>query len=249
MKLQCVYDYLNKIAPFSTQMDFDNAGFLVGDKTLELTKAVVALDVTLGAIEYAKSIGANLIITHHPVIFNPLKTVLNDSLVYKLIKNNIAVISAHTNLDMAEGGVNDTLASVLNLKNVQGVCPLNNCSQARVGVLQNPLTCDEFAAFLKLKLNTPIKYVGQKTIKTVGVCSGSGGDLLESMKALGVDAFVTADVKHSMFILADTLGLPIFDCGHFNTEDIIVEPLCKQLNNNLLEGYFFPYHSEIIKSV
>lgn len=249
MKLQCVYDYLDKLAPFSTQMEFDNAGFLVGSTDEELTSAVVTLDVTDGAIEYAKNIGANLIVTHHPVIFNPLKNVLSTSLIYKLIKNNIAVISAHTNLDMAKGGVNDTLCKVIGLKKVKSVIPCGDCFEARIGELPKPLSADEFAAHLKTALGCTVKYSGEGTIKTVGVCSGSGGDLLEDMKNLSVDAFVTADVKHSMFIFADTLGVSLYDCGHFNTEDIIVEPLCESLNKNVAMLKFFPYHSEIIKSI
>ena len=249
MELQCVYDYLNKIAPFSTQMGFDNAGFLVGDQTACLTKAVVALDVTDGAIEFAKEIGANLIVTHHPIIFNPLKSVLNESLVYKLINSGIAVISAHTNLDMAKDGVNDTLCKTIGLKKVKSVIPCGECFEARVGELSKPLNCDEFAAHLKAKLGGTIKYVGGGNIKTVGVCSGSGGDLLEQMKDLQVDAFVTADVKHSIFILADTFNISLYDCGHFNTEDVIVNPLTEKLNKNVKEGKFFAYHSDIIKSI
>lgn len=249
MKLKCIYEFLDSIAPFSTQLDFDNAGFLVGDPEAEFKGGVVALDVTSDAIEYALSLGANLIVTHHPVIFDPLRAVTADSLVYKLVKNGISVISAHTNLDMAEGGINDTLCEMLGLENIAGVIPAGDCFEARVGELDEELTSDEFGNLLSETFSgTGIKYVcGRKNIKKVGVCSGSGGSLLQDMAADGVDAFVTADVKHNVFLEAAEAGISLYDCGHYATEDVIVKPLAERLNQQF--GGFSEHHSDIIKSV
>ena len=249
MKLIEVYEYINSFAPFATQADFDNAGFLVGDREAELTGGVVALDVTSGAIEYAKSIGANLIVSHHPVIFDPLREVTAHSLVYKLIESGISVISAHTNLDRADGGINDVLCELLELQNVKGVLPDGEVFEARVGELPTELTPDEFGNLLTACFpQTAIKYVaGDRNVNRVGVCSGAGGSLLIGMIAEGVDAFVTADVKHNVFLEAAESGLSLYDCGHYSTEDIIVSPLTEKLNRKF--GGFSEYHSDLIKSV
>ncbi len=248
MKLKDIYTFLDSIAPFSTQADFDNAGFLVGDREAEFLGGVVALDVTSGAIEYAKEKGANLIVSHHPVIFDPLRDVTASGLVYKLIENGISVISAHTNLDMATGGINDVLCELLNLNNIKGAVPCGNCFEARIGKTDGEFTPHEFGNLLSAAFpGTAIKYVcGKCDIKRVGVCSGSGGSLLQAMAAEGVNAFVTADVKHNVFLEAAELGISLYDCGHFATEDIIVEPLAETLNQKF--GNFSAYHSDIICS-
>jgi len=248
MKLKDVYEFLDSIAPFSTQADFDNAGFLVGDREAEFTGGVVALDVTSGAIEKAKEQGANLIVSHHPVIFDPIRDVTADSLVYKLISSGISVISAHTNLDRAEGGINDILCELLELQNVKGVLPDGEVYEARVGELETELTPDEFGNLMtECFPEVGIKYVcGSKNIKKVGVCSGAGGSLLGGMIAEGVDAFVTADVKHNVFLEAAEAGVSLYDCGHYSTEDIIVAPLTKLLNQKF--GGFSEHHSHLIKS-
>ncbi len=248
MKIKEIYDFLDSFAPFKTQSDFDNAGFLVGDINDEFKGAVVALDVTEGAIEYAESIGANLIISHHPVIFEPLKEVTANSLVYRLIKSGVSVISAHTNLDMAEGGINDKLAKLLDLKNIEKIIPEGEVFAARMGELSDEMTADEFGLYLKGIFSGAVKYSDSNaSIKKVAVCSGSGGSLLEEVKNSGADAFVTADVKHNVFLDAHLLSVAIFDCGHFDTEDIIVSPLVDALNQRF-DGNFSEYHSEIIKT-
>ena len=111
-----IYDAIDRLAPFWLTMDFDNTGILVGDRNREVSCALLALDCTPSVIEQAKQLGAQLIVTHHPVIFHPLKRVNEDAVVYQLIRSDIAVISAHTNLDIAQGGVNDALASAIGLR-------------------------------------------------------------------------------------------------------------------------------------
>ena len=242
-----IFDFVNTIAPFCTQLEFDNAGFLVGDKNDKFMGGVVTLDVTDSAVDYAISKGANLIISHHPVIFEPLKSVTANGIIYKLIKNRISVISAHTNLDMADGGINDELCNILGLHNVSKILPEGDVFSARIGSLPSPLSADEFASQLKQKLGGVIKYVGEGEINRVAVCSGSGGSLLYDILDCRPDAFVTADVKHNVFLEASHLNLAIYDCGHFNTEDIIVKPLCKKLNARF--GYFYEHHGKEIKSI
>lgn len=248
MKLKEIYDFLDSFAPFKSQSDFDNAGFLVGDINEEFKGAVVALDVTEGAIEYAQSIGANLIISHHPVIFEPLRSVTADGLIFRLIRSGISVISAHTNLDMAEGGINDKLSELLGLENVRKIVPEGEVFAARIGEIPEEMTADELGLYLKGIFSGAIKYCDPaRPLKRIAVCSGSGGSLLEEIAKEGADAFITADVKHNVFLDSARLDIAIYDCGHFDTEDIIVSPLTDALNERF-EGGFSEYHSELIKT-
>ncbi|MBR6512747.1 MAG: Nif3-like dinuclear metal center hexameric protein, partial [Clostridia bacterium] len=114
-----IYDFIDRIAPFETQSEFDNAGLLVGDRTREVTKVLFCLDVTEKAIEDAEEFGAELIISHHPVIFDPLVFVPAKSIVAKAIRKKLTVICAHTNWDQAEGGVSNILAVLLGLENIR----------------------------------------------------------------------------------------------------------------------------------
>lgn len=247
MKVFEVYDILNKIAPFSNQCDFDNAGFLVGDKNAEISSIVLSLDCTKKTIEFAKESGANLIITHHPIVFEPLKSITDDNIVYSLLKNDISVISAHTNLDFSDGGINDTLCDLLGFKNIKKFNEyLPNVFELRIGEVEEAAP-EDYAKKLKSIFNIPIKYVsGNRNIKRVAVCSGSGGSFVNQAILNGADALVTSDIKHSQFLTADYLGLSLYDCGHFNTEDIIIEPLLKKLKAKVnLE--IFAYHGDEIK--
>ncbi len=123
-KIFDVFDYLDSRFPFCTQLGFDNAGFFWSvTEVRSLKKGVVALDITDAAIDFAKEAGANLIVSHHPVIFEPLRSVTKNDIVYKLIKNGISAICAHTNLDMCDGGVNDCLCRAIGLENTVGVLP------------------------------------------------------------------------------------------------------------------------------
>lgn len=126
MKIIDILNAIDSLAPFKTQEKWDNSGLLIGNPNNAVTKAMLALDVTFDVIEDAKKNKSNLIITHHPVIFEPLKNIMSNSVVYELIKNDISVISAHTNLDVAEFGVNYQLAKKLNLKNCKPLDILNN---------------------------------------------------------------------------------------------------------------------------
>ena len=225
MTVQNIFDFLNKKFPTETACDFDNVGLLVGDPCVEVKKAVVALDCTPSAINTAVNKGAQLIITHHPIIFNPLKQVLAGSAVYDVIKSGISVISMHTNLDVGIGGVNDCLSSALTLNNVTKVAAEDGYLLNK-GELTSPLYPDDLAVYIKAKLGGAVKYFGaDKEIKRVLLCSGSGGSYIGEVLKHNCDALITADVKHNQFLDAEHLGVSLFDAGHFDTEDIVIEPL------------------------
>ncbi len=244
-----IYNYINEIAPFNTAFEYDNPGLLVGDKTAEVTGITVSLDCYNQTIKEALKNGSNLIITHHPVIFDPLKSVIEGSIVHSLIKNGISLISAHTNLDMAPGGVNDALCERIGLKNIKAHNQVaENTFEFRSGELAEAISADEFAKKLSKALNVRVKYCGgENRIKTAAVCGGTGGGLMAEVASLGINALVTADCKHSFFVEADRIGFALFDCGHFNTEDVIIEPLAEKLRAKFPTANIFTSHYNNIK--
>ncbi|MBQ0110776.1 MAG: Nif3-like dinuclear metal center hexameric protein [Oscillospiraceae bacterium] len=228
-----VYDILEKWAPKSSATPGDNPGFLVGNSEDTVEKILVTLDCTSESILQAIKIGANLIVTHHPIIYAPLKNVTQESRAYKLIKNGISVISWHTNLDMAKGGVNDVLAKSLGISGLKVLENIETGFQSRIGVIDEELTPDELAARCKEVLGGNVRYVkGDRPIKTVAVCGGSGTDMVYPAILCGADALVTADIKHSMFITAAEKGFTLIDAGHYFTENIIVKPLAEYLEKH-----------------
>lgn len=234
MKVSEIFDFINSFAPFKTALPFDNAGLLVGDKNAEVKKIGVVLDVTADVTERAVENGIDLIISHHPVIFNGIKRLEPDSPPYLLARHGISVISAHTNLDAATGGVNDALAAALGLKNVT---PLSDGQSdgyppmGRIGRLEAPLSCEQFAKTVAQRLCTKAKTVlcNGKILK-VAVCGGAGEDFIMPAVDAGADALVTADIKHHNLLLAKSLGLCLIDAGHFETENVVVPILAKRIS-------------------
>ena len=233
MKVIDIYNFLDSIAPFNTALPFDNAGLLVGEGQKEVKKIGVILDVTPEAVDFAAQNGIDLIISHHPVIFNPLKRLQTDSVPYLLAKYDIAVISAHTNLDAAKGGVNDALAKALELENIAPLAENDGGDfppMGRTGTLKRPMSDRDFAIFVAEKLSTKAKTVlSGKEIAKVALCGGAGEDFITPALKAGADALVTADVKHHNLLLAGSLGLCLIDAGHFETENVVVPILAEKL--------------------
>ena len=249
-----IYDAIDRLAPFWLTMDFDNTGILVGDRNREIACALLALDCTPAVVEQARQLGAQLIITHHPVIFHPLKRVNEDAVVYQLIRSDIAVISAHTNLDIAQGGVNDALVNAIGLRDCRGLELLNEQTGAwlgRVGTLPEPLSPEAFAAHVKSCLNAAsVKFAAApRAIHTVALCSGSGADCLDAAISAGADALLTSEVKQHEYLAATAAGISIFDAGHFDTEDIVIEPLRDYLAKEIPDVHFFTTHRSAIQAI
>lgn len=241
VKAKDIYAYLDKTAPFDTQMDFDNAGFLVGDREVEVSRVMVALDVTGDVALEAGRKKCQLIVSHHPLIFHPLKSVVPQdpiqAVVAQLLRRGMAVISAHTNLDVVPGGVNDVLMDVLGVKTLGILEPmgsregLGDYGLGRWGELPQPEEPKAFAARVKKALGTrSVRAVaGTGPVKRVAVCGGAGGDMVELAASMGMDAYVTADVKHHEFLAAQALGITLLDAGHFATEDPAMDVLAQRL--------------------
>ena len=223
--------------------------YSVGDPSAEVSGAVVALDCTASAIKTAIKNNCELIITHHPVIFDPLKTVLTGSTVFELIKSGISVISMHTNLDIAVSGVNDCLCRVLGFDNFEKR-PASDGYLLNFAELDTPLSADELARHIKEKLGGSVKFTDSgKNIKRVALCSGSGGGYAFDTAVSCCDALITADVKHNIFIDTERLGISVFDAGHFNTEDVVTEPLKGLLSEKFKTVSFYTDHHSEIKYV
>lgn len=223
MTVQSIFDFLNERAPFATAEEWDNSGLLVGDPHKEVYQVVVALDATYDAVEIAVALGADLIITHHPAIFAPLKQLNAASIPYLLAANDIALISAHTNLDKATGGVNDTLADRLGLENVT----VAEDGYTRIGTLSAEMTAKDFAAHVAHVLDAPVRYAGEEPVTTVAVCGGGGGDFIGGCIGLA-DAYVTGEVKHHEWLAAEG-RIGVIEAGHYATEVPVVDTLAAWL--------------------
>ena len=235
-----ILEFMETVAPMALKMPWDNAGLLCGSRTTPVTKILIALDPFEHVCDEAADWGAELIVTHHPLIFDPQRSVVDDNSVgrciLKLCRNGISAINAHTNLDCAPGGVNDVLAKKLALVNVQVVDPEgtdengNEWGLLRMGeVPEQPL--DAFLNRVKTLLGCEgLRYVdGGKPVRKVAVGGGScAGEMLDALRA-GCDTFVTADVKYNQFWDARDLGINLIDAGHFATENPVVSVLAEKI--------------------
>ena len=222
--------FLETLAPTHLKMEWDNVGLLCGSKAAPVTKILVALDPFEGVCREAADVGAELIVTHHPLIFQPAKTVTDETSVGRsimfLCRHGISAVNAHANLDVAPGGVNDVLAAKLGLQNIAtlegGLLRKGDVDEqslsAFLGSVKESLNCDG------------LRYAdGGKPVRNVAVGGGSCADEMMEALAAGCDTFVTADVKYNQFWDARDLGLNLIDAGHFHTENPIVAVLAEKI--------------------
>lgn len=237
-----IYSFIDGFAPFKTAMDFDNPGLLVGSGNTSVKTALFSLDITPDVIDEATLFGAQLIISHHPVIFTPLKKLTPGTAPFMLVKSGITAICAHTNLDMAPGGVNECLAARLKLKNVEPLTVSGNSGlpEALYGDTEQSYSPEEFANFVKLSLNCGgLSYTdGGNKINRAGLCGGGGADFVYSAAAHGCQAFVTGESKHNILVDACNLGMTFVDAGHFYTEDVVIVPLMDKLKKQFPDVNF-----------
>lgn len=239
--IKVIFDKLCEIAPLELQLDYDNAGFLIGRADTPVEKALLSLDVTEEVVDEAVERGAQLIVSHHPVIWDEMKSLTDQKSgsekLLRLLENGIAVISMHTNLDIVEGGVNDVLLSLLGAEN-EG--PFDDEGCGRKGRLQNALPLDAFLALCKEKLNTRgLRYYDAgRPAEHIAVLGGAGGSALIEAWRAGCDTYVTADVKYSVFLQARELGINLIDGDHFCTENPVIGVLAKKLGDAFPETAF-----------
>ncbi len=242
-----IYRYIDSFAPFHTQDDFDNSGLLVGDGTEEVTAAAVCLDITNDVIEEVREKGAQVIVSHHPVIFHKPASIGSASPVWRLIRYGIAAVCVHTPLDMAADGISDQMyrlmgfgdpskAEVLHLiRRNEGI------GYGKIAVLKAPVSARELAEQAKKAFDCScVRYTdGGRPIRRAAVCSGAGNDEIYTCMEKGADALITGDVKWHGFVDAKNAGLTVIDAGHYHTEKIACAPLARKLAARFPEARFF----------
>ena len=242
-KVKEILEFVESLAPAYMAMDWDHIGLLCGRSDREVKRILVALDPFLHVAQEAVELDCQLLLTHHPSMWNLEK--FNDEtqqgrvLLY-LVENGISAVNAHTNLDCAPGGVNDCLASRLGLQNVTVIDPVGKDVQGRdYGLLRGgfckEVTPDEFLRSVKEALGCAhLRYVTAGRANTrVAVCGGSCSDGLKRVAQLGYDAFVTADCKYNAFADALDYGITLVDAGHFHTEN----PVCSLLRERVQAAF------------
>ncbi len=231
MKLADILAVIDRKAPFSTALSFDNSGLLCGDKDREIRKVLLSLDITYSVIDEAEAAGADLILTHHPALFTAQKNFTPEDRVYRLIEKGIAAVAAHTNLDTADGGVNDVLANAVLLTQVEPWWGDDPGFVSRKGVLPAPMPLAGYAAKVKEILHcNSLRYAdGGRPVHKVALCSGSGGDLWESLVGTDIDTLLTGEAKYHHFLEAAQSGINLIEAGHFATEVIVLPVLAAWL--------------------
>lgn len=223
-----IYNIIDEFAPFSSQCEWDNSGLLVGDGMCETEKIGVVLDITPEAVEEAASLGIGLIVSHHPIIFSPLKSISSKSVPYMLAKNGICALCSHTPLDKAVGGVNDALAAALGF-NARPLFSYGDEAMLRAFEIEET-DGEALARLVAERLNTAVSLVDSgKKIRRVAVCGGAGGDFIPDVISAGCDAYITGEVKHNHLLEAKADGLTLLQAGHFSTENPVVDALANLL--------------------
>ena len=239
---------MDEIAPLSIQEPWDNSGLQIDYGNEEVERILVALEVTGDVIEEAIAKKVNMIVVHHPLIFNPIRsinhrTVEGDYLI-RLIRAGIAVYASHTCFDSARNGNNDYLMELLGIQrfsrlNMPGK-GFEESALARVGILPEPVLFSEFLKRLSTALGHPggIKVSGDdsRLIQKVAVCTGAGGEYYEGAVAAKADVFISGDIKHHEAQAAKELGLCVIDAGHYGTEQIFVENMAGQIRQKSMDA-------------
>lgn len=236
--------FLEEWAPRSSAQSYDNVGLQVGDPEVEVRMALLALDMTPQVLDEAAAHGADLVITHHPLIFRPLRNITTQSfssnLAFRLAASGIALYSIHTNLDAATGGVSFALARTLGISDLEFLQAFEidgeQVGLGVIGTMDGPLTLDQFLERAADRLRSPsLRYVGDldMRIERAAVCGGAGADLLDEAVAAGADVYLTADLKyHQFFDVLDVSGRPrmaFVDAGHYETEAMTEQLLQDEL--------------------
>lgn len=238
MKVFELYEYLNKKIPSALSCAWDNDGLMCcPDRNAEVKKVLVALDITGRVVEQAVAGGYDVIISHHPLIFTPLKAIDPcDHVAQKvitLLRAGITAMSFHTRLDAVEGGVNDTLAARLGLLNVR---PFGQDGETigRIGILPAPMCLAEFAEAVKLATGAARVEFSDAglSVSRVAILGGSGSDDVLAAKAAGADTYLSGELKHNFLTDAPDLCINLVAAGHFYTED----PVCQTLGKWITEA-------------
>ena len=233
MKIKEVIKALERFAPLPLQESWDNAGLQVGLTEAEVSGALLCLDVTEQIVDEAVSKGCNLIVSHHPLIFRKLARLTGEDYVQrsvmKALANGIVILSMHTNMDNARGGVNFKIAEKLGLQNVRFMNPRTidgvECGSGVIGEWENPIAVDDFIIMLKKRFGVECVETNQllrRPIKTVAMCGGAGAFLVDEAVAAGADAFLTGEMHYHEFFGREQ-QIQIAVIGHYQSEQFTSE--------------------------
>lgn len=229
-----IYDYINEIAPFSAQAEWDNSGFQVGERGQEVKKVLLALDPTPELIAEASKLKCEMIITHHPFLFHPVKQFTEQNVAYLAARAGITVLSAHTSYDCAEGGVSDVLAQTVGLQNITA----KENVFLRFGSV-SPQSVRAFAETVTNALHAAVTFnLPEKEIRLVAVCGGAGSDFWQEAKENGADLLLTGEAHHHEYLDSAAAGMALMTAGHFETEFPAVIALQQKLQAHFSEIEF-----------
>lgn len=255
MKIRELENIIEKISPLSLQEEWDNSGWqiLLKDKEEEVCCVLVAMEVTSAVIEEAKELGADVIVTHHPLIFGSLNKIdrknVTGNMLAELIKEGISVYSSHTPFDKCAGGNNWYLAKLLRLLDIKAM-KTDDTGFCREGLVDGDCTVGEYIGQVLRWLGlgrSEVAFSGDlnREVRKVGLCTGAGGDFIYAAKEAGCDLFITGDVKYHTAQAAREIGLNVLDIGHYGSERIFTENMVSQLRKNL----DFPENEKITASL
>ncbi len=247
MKIKDVISALERFAPLPLQEDYDNAGLQVGLTEAEVSGALLCLDVTESIVREAIDKGCNLIVSHHPLIFRKLRHITNEDYVQRTvalaIKNDVAIVAMHTNLDSVEGGVNFMIARQLGAveDSIQFISTPQtvNGRQGGLGVvckLPHPLTTAEYVALIKRTFNAQcvMTNASQRNVQTVAICGGAGSFLLDNAVNAGADALLTGEMHyHEYFGHENDILISVI--GHYESEQFTQQLLQEIINSSCPE--------------
>jgi dinuclear metal center YbgI/SA1388 family protein len=246
---------MEQIAPLSQAENWDNVGLQVGHAKRPVQRIALALDPSIEAVSFAIDIGAEMLITHHPLFFAPIKSIdLSTPLgmiVERLILAGISVYCAHTNLDAASGGINDMLARKIGLTDI-GILsdssdPGADYGIGRTGRLKEPLSLEKLADHIKQALDIPtVKIAGdpEQLISNAAVCSGSGSSLMGEFMRSGAQVYISGDLRYHDATAAVSAGIGLIDIGHFQSEHLAVPELAAILTK-MMKGKGLPVDVEV----
>lgn len=234
LKVKDIYEFIDSIAPYDTQESFDNSGLNVGKKDRDVHAILVTLDVTQNAVEEAIKVGADLIVSHHPLLFHARKDLTEDDpegrILCRLVRNNISVISAHTNLDLSGLSGSACIARGLKLSNIRPEGFLY------IGETEKSITAEELGSAVEQLLGVSVRIYGNKAkrIDTIAVAGGAYDIGYTQAMEAGADILITGEVRHHNALAASMDGFVLMDATHYGTERILVPILCDTLQNSEL---------------
>jgi dinuclear metal center YbgI/SA1388 family protein len=236
---------LDGIVPFSNAEEWDNPGFQVGFLSDEIKKVLISLDPTVMALQKAGERNAQLLLTHHPLIFKGLASINPDTypgcVITDAIRSRISIVAVHTNLDMAKGGINDILAGMIGLQDIEALLIKEGAGDrfdglGRIGNLPETMSLDAVARIIMDSIgSTGLMVLGppDRGIKKIAILGGSGGAELSHASDKGADLYITGDIRHHEALMAQSLGLALIDAGHFNMERAAMHVFAVRLRDRL----------------